>query len=131
MLSSEFFEARILGLNAEIEYAEKFRVGLEEAYKANITEKEEAEEILLKLRQEEVQQREQIVIKRQTKILEEDLTKTKGPIDDAYAKSMLCSATARRGKTNFDQSAFTDLLKHTTTLLNMINKTKSKPIAQS
>lgn len=109
--ASDLLEEKILAISTEIEYTEIVRAGLKEALEARKIKEEEAQRLLSDVEDyEDSQTREFVTIKRQRKLIEDDIAEdSTTSTEEAYATSMLhrvLGATAKTTKTKFDQSGF-------------------------
>ncbi len=109
---SGFLEAQIMGLEADLDYVKHYRQGLEEVARENVVAKRDLEEETSQLEDEDLERKKQLVVlKKQRKILEEDLLESGFPerTEEAYAETMahkVMRSTAKMNKSCFNQSAF-------------------------
>lgn len=111
--TSEFIEHKLLNIGAEIDYLNTYKHGVLELYEHPEMEKDEVYKELESIEKRVLPlEREFVVVKRQKKIVEEDLaeeTSLHETMEDAYASIMVSKvmlATGKQKKRRFGQSKF-------------------------
>ena len=111
--TSDFIEHKIADVNAGLEYVQRLRAGLLDAWKSGLIPEAQYKEAIADVEaNNRPREQEIVVLKRQKKIVTEDL-EDQAPsyvkLEDAYASvitNRVMSAVAKRKKNSFNQSKF-------------------------
>ena len=109
---SEFLDQKIADIDNELEYLEMTRAGLQKVLQEHTPDKEDIVSALKDLEhKDESWKKEMIIIKRQRKLIEDDMEEegVHKTVEEAYAQSMMnrvLVAAGKATKVKFDQTGF-------------------------